>query len=130
MTMCERRFSVDALTMVSAVSVSVLLAQPCEASDDDRATAQDAPTPVVMIAENGARVPTPEIDTLTCDEMNRTLMNISATGYRGVEVVSEEHPDYQIFDYENRLATAHYEDCQVGVVDFTAPRSVFSQGFN
>lgn len=84
----------------------------------------------ISIAENGVQVPTPDMDRLTCDEMNRTLMEISASGYRGVQAIAEDHPDYKIFAYENRLATVHYEDCQVGVVDFTTPRRVFSSGFN
>ncbi|MEO1491706.1 MAG: hypothetical protein AAFV19_06090 [Pseudomonadota bacterium] len=94
------------------------------------ADAYETPSGPVIIAQNGAKMRTPDVDTLTCDEMNQILMEISASGYRGVLVVSPDDPDYQIFAYENRLAKAHYQDCQVGVVDFTAPGGIFSSGFN
>lgn len=117
---------VSGSTGLSAVILAALVyGLPASGLASDTSVSGD-----VMIAQNGATVPTPKIDRLTCDEMNQALIAISASEYRGVLVVSEDHPDYQIFAYENRLATQHYQDCQVGVVDFTAPSSVFSAGFN
>ncbi len=84
----------------------------------------------LFTASNGAEVLAPEIDTLACDEMNAALMAISASEYRGTMPLSSDHPDYPIYDYENRLAIEHYEDCQAGSADYSSPVGIFSSDFN
>ena len=89
----------------------------------------DDGTAKTRTAENGAVLPMPRIDSLACDEMHDILMKFSASDYRKAGEVPEDHPDRSIFEYENRLATAHYTDCQSGQAQFETTGETFSRGF-
>lgn len=80
-------------------------------------------------ATNGAILRAPEIAGLTCPQMTNLLQEYSSSGYRDAEMLSEDHPDRPIFDYEDQLATTFYDDCQAGTAQFLDTGSVFGRGF-
>ena len=65
-------------------------------------------------ASNGATLPAPEVDRLTCTERGTLLLEYSISGYRGTEPLDEGHPDRAIYEYENQLAQVYYMQCQAG----------------
>ena len=81
-------------------------------------------------SQNGVKLAAPDIATLACDEMGALLMTYSGSGYRDVATVPQDHPDRPIYDYENRLASRHYSDCQAGTALFEDPAPTFGEGFN
>lgn len=81
-------------------------------------------------AANGVVLPAPELNTLTCAQLDELMTAYMTSHYRKIEVVPKAHPDRPIFDYENALATLHYEDCQMGQIHFENSAPAFSKGFN
>lgn len=81
------------------------------------------------LAENGAIVLTPEIARLDCRDMAEVLALIDRSDYRGPAPVPEDHPDHEIFAYEDRLAAAFFRECIVDGHWLEDPASAFSQGF-
>jgi hypothetical protein len=59
----------------------------------------------------GHMVETPAIDTLDCDRMERVLDGIDASGYRKGKRLPYDVADMALFDYEHRLAQAHFRRC-------------------
>ncbi|MEM1344197.1 MAG: hypothetical protein AAGI34_06400 [Pseudomonadota bacterium] len=53
----------------------------------------------------------PEIATLGCKDMQDTLAWIDRSGYRGFDPLPKDHPDYALFLYEDRLASAFFHAC-------------------
>ena len=92
-----------------------------------------APQPAeakTFTAANGAVLPAPELNTLTCDQLGSLMTAYMSSHYRNIEIVPRNHPDRPIYEYENKLATLHYEDCQAGVTHFENSAPAFSKGFN
>lgn len=81
------------------------------------------------LASNGAVVPMPEIARLGCRDMAEVLALIDRSGYRGPAPLPEDHPDREIFEYEDRLAAAYYHDCIMSGHNLDAPAAAFSRGF-
>ena len=84
---------------------------------------------VVITAANGARLRAPNINHLTCAEMQVLLTEYADSAYRGTGVLAMDHPDRPIYEYEHRLAEVHYKDCQSGSAHFENSSPVFGQGF-
>jgi hypothetical protein len=82
-----------------------------------------------ILASNGVAVPTPDIAALDCDGMAEALRRIDQSKYREQEALSPDHPDWPIFDYENRLARSYYADCLLLKHAFDDPGEAFSFGF-
>lgn len=59
----------------------------------------------------GHRVETPAIATLDCARMERVLAGIDATGYRKGKRLPYDPSDMALFEYEDRLAEAHFARC-------------------
>lgn len=81
-------------------------------------------------ASNGVILPAPDLNIQTCGKLTQLMNTYMASHYRDVDVVPEDHPDRAIYEYENRLAEIHYEDCQMGSNHFEDSSSAFSKGFN
>ena len=81
------------------------------------------------LASNGAVVVMPKIAGLDCAGMSQVLRRIDLSNYRGPEPVSEGHPDWPIFDYEDRLSGRFYFSCTVGENQLEDPGAAFSLGF-
>lgn len=90
--------------------------------------AQRHPVPRAL-ASNGAIVPMPEIAGLDCPGMALALERIDRSRYRGPQPLPEDHPDRQIFEYEDRLSAAYYRDCILAAHGLENPTPAFSQGF-
>ena len=85
--------------------------------------------PPRALASNGAVVTMPEISGLTCAEMAQVLYRIDLSNYRGPDPLPRDHPDWVIFDYEDRLTRRHYYDCMLGDHQLQDPANAFSFGF-
>ncbi|MEM7059919.1 MAG: hypothetical protein AAF557_20245 [Pseudomonadota bacterium] len=81
-------------------------------------------------AANGSVLPAPDLNTMTCEKLDHLMMTYMASHYRDVQEVPKDHPDRPIFEYENRMAKIHYEDCQIGANYFQDSSPAFSKGFN
>lgn len=81
-------------------------------------------------AANGQVLPAPKLNNLTCDQMDQLMETYISSQYRHVEFLPTDHPDRPIYDYENKLAQRHYEDCQMGRSHFENAAPAFSKGFN
>jgi hypothetical protein len=64
-----------------------------------------------FMTARGHSVETPAIDMLDCPRMERVLAGIDATGYRKGKRLPSDHADMALFDYEHRLAQAHFARC-------------------
>ena len=84
----------------------------------------------MMRAQNGTVLPAPMISTIACADMKGLLAEYLESGYRGVDPVAPEHPDYPIFVYENRLATAFFDRCQAEWDRYEPPANAFGEGFD
>ena len=105
-----------------AAACAALLAVPAQAQDWG-----DAPH---MVASNGAIVTMPGIDGLTCPQMAFALHRIDLSGYRGSDPLPKDHPDYRIFDYEDRLTRRHYYACMMKAQKLEDPSEAGAVGFN
>ena len=83
---------VIAVLVIMGASVPVTLA-------DDFVTAQ------------GRSVTLPEIDGMTCDQMNVTLTAIDLTRYRENAPTPHHDEDQPLFSYEKKLARMHFHSC-------------------
>ena len=81
------------------------------------------------MASNGAVVTMPEITGLSCSEMSEVLSQLDLSNYRDAEPLPRDHPDWAIFDYEDRLTRRHYYDCMLGASQLEDPGKAFSFGF-
>ena len=88
-----------------------------------------AASPPVAIASNGTRIHMPEIAGLSCEEMRATLKRIDQSNYRGVEPLPPGHPDWRIFEYEDRIAASYYFNCILPDHRLDDPAPSFSHGF-
>jgi hypothetical protein len=95
------------------------------------ALAQSDSEPAVprALESNGAVVEMPELAGLDCAEMGNVLRRIDLSNYRGPEAVPEGHPDWPIFDYEDRLTGKYYFSCTLGANQLEDPGTAFSFGF-
>ncbi len=59
----------------------------------------------------GHRVETPAVDALDCGGMERVLRAIDQTGYRRGKPKPYDRKDMPLYDYEHRLAAAHFALC-------------------
>jgi hypothetical protein len=80
-------------------------------------------------ASNGVVVVMPEIALLDCEGMQAVLRRIDQSNYRGPETIPEGHPDWPIFEYEDRLTGQHYFSCTLGENQLEDPGAAFSFGF-
>lgn len=85
--------------------------------------------PQRLMASNGAVVTLPEIAALSCPEMAEVLYLIDLSNYRDAEPLPRDHPDWAIFDYEDRLTQRLYYDCMLGASQLEDPGTAFSFGF-
>lgn len=81
-------------------------------------------------ASNGAVLRAPEVAALSCGEMNTLLMAYSASGYRTLAQPPADHVDREIYDYEDALARAFYNHCQMGSRQHRDPFGSFNEGFD
>jgi hypothetical protein len=81
------------------------------------------------LASNGAVVAMPEISGLDCDGMSDVLRRIDISNYRGPFPIPEGHPDWPIFEYEDRLTKQYYLTCTLGDNQLEDPGAAFSFGF-
>lgn len=107
---------------LGAAALAALLA-----AQSGGARAQSAPPQIV--AANGAAVPMPDISGLDCNGMANALRRIDQSRYRGADIIDPGHPDRPIFDYEDRLARAYYNDCLARRHALDDPEAVFAFGF-
>ena len=82
-----------------------------------------------FVAANGATLPAPDVERLTCADRSTLLLEYAFSGYRGIEPLAEGHPDRAIYEYENRLAQIYYLLCQAGASQFQSLTPAFSSGF-
>lgn len=94
-----------------------------------RAQSVDLSTVPSAVASNGAVVAMPGINGLDCDGMLLVLRQIDNSNYRGTDPVPEGHPDWPIFEYEDRLTGKYYYSCTVGKNQLEDPGAAFSFGF-
>lgn len=80
-------------------------------------------------ASNGAVVVMPEIAHLDCAGMATVMRRIDQSNYRGPEAIPEGHPDWPIFEYEDRLTGQYYFSCTLGENQLEDPGAAFSFGF-
>lgn len=104
---------------------AVALTSLCLVSAGSPAEADDK----MFMASNGAELPAPSIAGLDCERMQDLLMIYSASNYRGIMPIPEDHADHSIFEYEYRLAVEHYSMCQMGARALEDPSPVFEGGF-
>ena len=81
------------------------------------------------LASNGAIVVMPEIAGLDCAGMSDVLRRIDLSNYRGPIPIPEGHPDWPIFEYEDRLTEQYYITCTLGEHQLEDPGTAFSFGF-
>ena len=81
------------------------------------------------LASNGAVVAMPEISGLDCAGMSDVLRRIDISNYRGPFPIPEGHPDWPIFEYEDRLTAQYYFSCTLGENQLEDPGTAFSFGF-
>ncbi len=81
------------------------------------------------LASNGVVVVMPKIAELDCAGMSQVLRRIDLSNYRGPDPVSEGHPDWPIFEYEDRLSGQIYFSCTLGENRLEDPGTAFSFGF-
>jgi hypothetical protein len=81
------------------------------------------------LASNGAVVVMPEIAQLDCPGMSTVMRRIDQSNYRGPEAIPEGHPDWPIFEYEDRLTGQYYFSCTLGESQLEDPGAAFSFGF-
>ena len=62
----------------------------------------------------GRSVILPEIDDMTCDQMNMTLTAIDLTRYRENAPTPHNDADKPLFVYEEKLAHVHFHSCIKG----------------
>lgn len=79
------------------------------------------------VASNGSVVTMPYIEGLDCVAMARVIEGIDATEYRDPDgpALTEDHPDWPIFQYENNLTSAEYFNCTLGKSRQTSPGLAF-----
>jgi hypothetical protein len=82
-----------------AFCVALLASAPTHANDGWFVTAR------------GHRVETPAIGVLDCAGIERVLARIDATGYRKGKRLPYDRADMALFEYEHRLAEAHFARC-------------------
>lgn len=82
------------------------------------------------VTQAGIEIAMPAIATMSCFEMRRALDRIDQSGYRGNGLLMEDHPDFPLFVYEDRLASSFYLDCTLRRSKIAQPTDVFSRGFN
>ena len=81
-------------------------------------------------ASNGAVLPAPALETLSCDELDQLMVSYANSHYRNATIPHRDHPDRPIYEYEHRLAQMHYQDCQMGQIHFENSATAFSRGWN
>ncbi len=64
-----------------------------------------------FITAKGRSVPLPDIEGMTCDEMNVTLTKIDLTRYRENAPTPHHSDDLPLFRYEKELAQVHFHAC-------------------
>jgi hypothetical protein len=107
---------------IGALTVALVLGVARAQSPDESAVPR-------AMASNGVVVPMPEIAGLDCRGMAEALRRIDLSNYRGSEQVPMGHRDWPIFDYEDRLARAHYTECMLRDQALGDPGAAFSFGF-
>jgi len=85
--------------------------------------------PPRALASNGAVVEMPEIGGLDCAGMEAALRRADLSDYRGGQLLWPGHPDWPIFEYEDRLARRFYADCVLRDHVLDDPAPTFSNGF-
>ncbi len=81
------------------------------------------------LTSNGAVVVMPEIAGLDCAGMSHVLRRIDLSNYRGSDPLPEGHPDWPVFEYEDRLTGQYYYSCTLGENRLEDPAAAFSYGF-
>lgn len=64
-----------------------------------------------FVTADGAMAPMPEIDGLTCLDIQSVLDAIDATGYRGISPGPLNQIDMPLFEYEMQLSEWNYRRC-------------------
>ena len=83
-----------------------------------------------LTSTNGTVLPIPPIEDLSCDQVLELMHTYSASGYREIGMIPSSGTDLDLLDYEDSLATAHYDRCHLGQNDFSSPSETFGKGFN
>lgn len=78
---------------------------------------------------SGITLELPDLASLDCHGIRVVLQRLDLSDYRGRDVLTEGHPDYAVFVYEDQLARALYFDCILRQNDPRAAESVFMRGF-
>lgn len=83
----------------------------------------------VRVASNGSMVPMPDISSLDCSSMAEIIRRIDASGYREPEAEGPkpDHPDHEIFTYENELTAREYFECTLGNSQYVDPALAFNK---
>jgi len=118
-----RRAGLVGATLAAALVLALRTGSGAGAQPVDAAAAPRA------LASNGAAVIMPEIETLDCDGMSQVLHRIDLSNYRAAEPVPEGHPDWAIFEYEDRLTITRYWQCHLGEAQLKDPGPAFASGF-
>lgn len=87
------------------------------------------PEPRSHVLTSGHVVELPPPGSLTCAEMRAVLARLDRSGYRGRGILPETHPDYPVFDYEDRLAAALYLRCTLAESRAASDTGAFPRGF-
>jgi hypothetical protein len=107
-------------------AVVLLAASLPAAAGSDSIDAENAPR---ALASNGAVIIMPDLAGLDCTGMSQVLRRIDMSNYRGPDPVAEDHPDWPIFEYEDRLTGQFYFACTLGEHQLEDPGAAFSFGF-
>ncbi len=105
----------------AAIAMQIAIGTSCGA------TAFEAAATHVTV--EGKTLVLPAISGLSCDEMGAVIARLDASGYRGHGILPEQHPDFPVFAYEDRLAIAHYRDCTLRKTRLADPGGAFARGF-
>jgi len=65
-----------------------------------------------LALSTGQGVAMPAPASLDCDALRRKLAEIDATGYRGARPRPAHDGDMPMLDYENRVSTLYYAECE------------------
>jgi len=83
-----------------------------------------------FITVAGISVKMPMIEGLTCPQLREVLAEIDATGYRGSAPEPHHQEDQPLFNYETRVAEAHYGKCANEAVDtLNSSEATFKRAF-
>jgi hypothetical protein len=81
-----------------------------------------------FVTAKGSKISMPEIESMTCGEMEVTLTAIDLTRYRENAPVPHDTADKPLFVYEKKLARVHYHTCVTQTSSGLAEKELLRQG--